>query len=202
MIERPIIFSGPMVRAILEGRKTQDLRIIKPQPDLCGDGSIYFPDRSASRWKHYVSEGHFIRGVAVDFSPYGQPGDRLWVKETWCSPMNAFGRELMDYEPFYQATDDHLPLLHKWSRSIFMPRWASRITLEITNVRVERVQEISEDDAKAEGAERMHLDDLGQSFKSYKRGFQSIWESLHGPGSWDANPLVWVIEFKRVEASP
>uniref|UniRef100_A0A6M3IM23 Morphogenetic protein n=1 Tax=viral metagenome TaxID=1070528 RepID=A0A6M3IM23_9ZZZZ len=230
--EKPIIFSGPMVRAVLEGRKTQTRRIIKPQPDLCGDGSIYYPDRSASRWKHYVSEGHFIRGVAVDFSPYGQPGTKLWVRETWQlffddeispdrfrGPRGTMGipaqPERLSFA-FYRADGDLInPEFGKahWMSPLYMPRKYSRITLEITNVRVERVQDISEEDARSEGAQKTkngwsmeHPRPKDECLSTARTAFANYFCKLHGgkkwnlkpTNLWDVNPWVWVIEFKRL----
>lgn len=188
MKERPILFNGPMVRAILEGRKTQTRRIAK-EPKV-----IKVVD---SKW---VSDG-----ISWGPSPYGQVGDRLWVRETWAT--------LNDREVVYRASSEknilNVPSV-KWKPSIHMPRWASRITLEITNVRVERLQDISEEDAKAEGAEQMHIDDLGQTWKTHRRGFEKLWTEIYGDSeevrlddrarfsTWDANPWVWVYEFRRL----
>ena len=145
--ERPIIFSGPMIRAILEGRKTQTRRIVKPN-------------------------------CLSKLSPYGRTGDRLWVRETWGHNPEGPGY-------VYRSDGDFDMKFHgdRWRPSIHMPRWASRITLEVTGVRVERLQDINEEDALAEGVEH---------------AFRSLWESINGPGSWDANPWVWVVEFRRV----
>lgn len=140
MKERPILFSGEMVRAILEGRKTQTRRVIKPQPDSARN-SVFV--KSGFETKH----GYEIK------CPYGQPGDRLWVRETWglwdTDPKDGPERAKI----FYRATDENRRDLRyqRWRPSIHMPRWASRINLEITNIRIERVQDITEEDAKAEG---------------------------------------------------
>lgn len=182
--ERPILFSGPMVRAILEGRKTQTRRVKKPQPiDL---GVI-----------------HIVGQIKC---PYGQPGDRLWVRETfcpdWCDEViyradDPTGRAARD------AGYSHEP---KWKPSIFMPRWASRIDLEVVGIRAERLQEISEDDALAEGCEpgggacSGPMDPVEYDGYTASDEFAALWDSINAKRghSWESNPWVWVVEFKRV----
>jgi hypothetical protein len=173
--ERPMLFNGDMVRAILDGRKTQTRRIAKPRH--CNHGS----------------EGQRC--------PYGQPGDRLWVRETWSMDAGAVSEDAeSDWHICYKAdlsvtqalcTDAECLRLYDsqrsaWRPSIHMPRWASRITLEITDVRVERLQVISLDDAKAEGVETTDQ-------------YAELWCKINGAESWNANPWVWVVAFKRVE---
>jgi hypothetical protein len=191
--ERGIIFNLEMVRAILDGRKTQTRRVIKPLPRLLR--TDYPPDVPVIT-EHWTIPN---RGDGTWVCPYGQIGDRLWVRETWSVDDYIY----IEYEDrdkvYYMADEEHPEMFPRKRPSIHMPKWASRITLEITNVRVERLQEISEEDAVKEGAEKMHLDDLGQTWKTYNRGFQSLWESIHGQGSWSLNQFVWVIEFRRVE---
>lgn len=179
--ERPILFSGPMVRAILDGRKTQTRRIVKPQPkgtpELGGFGRLWFDGRDDMN------------------CPHGLPGDRMWVRETFaivnkdCGPVAVYCAD-GEFQPDYIG--------HRWSPSIHMPRWASRISLEVISVRVERLCGITEADAKAEGAEPSivgaDLDHL-----KYRAGFQTLWESINGDGSWALNPWVWVLEFKRAD---
>ncbi|MEW5251773.1 hypothetical protein [Microbulbifer discodermiae] len=153
--ERPILFNGPMVRAILEGRKTQTRRIMKPQPSYdfgwypgCGD------DRKSL---HYANERHWRKGAPIDWSPYGQPSEHLWVRETFRLSTHD---DCAHYEPcncrsgvpFYRADAEIGE--EKWKPSIHMPRWASRIDLEITNIRVERLREMSQEDAYCEGVTR------------------------------------------------
>jgi len=197
MKERQILFSAPMVRAILDGSKTQTRRIVK-----------------TGKWEHENSE----YGVSFGNCPYGEPGDRLWVRETW----NKFDA----WEGYFYAADDH-PFgigeaddpdhieQHdiRWKPSIHMPRAASRITLEVTGVRVERLQDISEADARAEGVEPVVV---GEGWRRYcdsgseevgvppcadaRHSFQSLWEQINGAGSWAANPWVWVVEFQRATA--
>ena len=195
--ERPILFSGPMVRAILDGRKTMTRRIVKPQPHAGVRQSPFVPSG--------LEDGH---GKELR-CPCGQPGDRLWVRETWAAP-HAYDHlppRMISQEAriHYTATEERGGLL--WRSSIHMPRWVSRITLEITAVRVERLQDISEADALAEGIYKP----LGSQFwhtnpsanilpgETPQWAYRNLWETINGPGSWDANPWVWVIEFKRIE---
>lgn len=196
MKERPILFSAPMVRAILEGRKTQTRRVIKGEGRVC---------------------------------PQGQPGDRLWVRETFCLESSQ-EYELSDSQyprdgrptknevdtceggswavPWYRATDGEPNIVPddledssddrtRWKPSIFMPRWASRIMLEIVSVRGERLNSISEEDAKAEGVY------AHPNFTTpvYGMQFRDLWDSINGKRGigWDKNPWVWVIEFKRIK---
>lgn len=236
MKERPILFSAPMVRAILDGSKTQTRRVVKPQP------SEQWAPHSYGEVHKIREDGEFVMRngspVVIGFGPsnwdgdeayacpYGQPGDRLWVREAFrhidfthidgiysCATQyeadKAIGKrksggiEIMDFRIGLRP-------------SIHMPRWASRIDLEITGVRVERLQDISEEDALAEGiarpedmsdatlealdvytkgAERSAFNALNHPIRQYRR----LWESINGPGSWDANPWVWVIEFRRIK---
>ena len=193
MKERPIIFSAPMVRALLAGTKTQTRRIAKPvkHPDL---GNVYSPGA-------LVLE-HEPQHVIDRACPYGKPGgDRLYVREAWAAP-HAYDHlppRLIpqDARIHYAATEDRGGLL--WRPSIHMPRWASRITLEVTGVRVERLQGISEADAIAEGARNsLHLP--GGRFA--RENFEHLWWTINGDGSWESNPWVWVVEFKAIEAKP
>lgn len=191
--ERPIIFSAPMVRAILEGKKSQTRRIAKPRvnPSLLEPGT----------WSdEYVLHPGNREWLMRD-CPYGAPGDRLWVRE-------AFIHEPAEYLPEASTSIPYRPAStvyradcagdtrgHGWSSPIHMPRWASRITLEVTGVRVERLQAISEADAHAEGIDGEQLFRAqGYSPSAYQR----LWESINGLGSWDANPLVWVLAFRRL----
>ena len=184
MRERPILFSGPMVRAILEGRKTQTRRVVKPQPVTVGD--------------------------KVEAVMRYRIGDRLWVRETWCAgykyeddcPVLDENGEMVE-AVFYRATEPELRWYEDghevnppWKPSIHMPRTASRITLEITAVRVERLQDISRGDCMAEGCPFPNLASQTDPVGWYA----DLWRTLNGPESWQANPWVWVIEFKRVEA--
>ncbi|KZP69627.1 morphogenetic protein [Enterobacter sp. ASE] len=211
IIERGMIFNGEMVRAILDGRKTQTRRIMKNQP--AGD----YPDTPAlirSVDGGFQWYGHY--GESSIFNcPFGAVGDRIWVRETWADA-GASAPDLKLYRANYPA---HVPTHYenlppasdiRWTPSIHMPRWASRITLEITGVRIERLNGISEADAEAEGID---MDALADSQDCYDciaghnmtgrptatGAFKYLWESVYGSDSWRANPWVWVIEFKRIE---
>tara|TARA_R110002094_G_scaffold54390_7_gene65607 strand:- start:3252 stop:3815 length:564 start_codon:yes stop_codon:yes gene_type:complete len=186
-----------MVRAILDGRKTQTRRVMKPQPG--NDNRIPWPGR-----KNIVIN---IRDDRVpQLCPYGQPGDRLWVRETFrlfdshqeCSCYDSCVCSKYNGKPVYRA--DSYWDESKWKPSIYMPRWASRITLEVTGVRVERLQDIGEEGAKAEGV--IGEDEAAAAgltwYDKPRRAFRFLWESINGPGSWDANPWVWVVEFRRL----
>ena len=181
MTERPILFSAPMVRALLAGTKTQTRRVVK---------------RNA--YEKSIHADQFAPPTCA--CPYGQPGDRLWVRETWAK----WGRDdqcgegpSVTHEPIYRADGSPWDEQDKWRPSIHMPRAASRILLEITSVRVERLQDISEADTVAEGipAGEVSPADAGRF------AYRLLWESINGPDSWAANPWVWVLEFKRVEAA-
>jgi len=202
--EKPILFSGPMVRAILDGRKTQTRRVVKiPNP--------------------------VFERVPED-CPYGIPGDRLWVRETWCCKMEDgtyVYRENCIHDCWYAADGKEI---HKddgdggteyrkdgvaaspWKPSIHMPRWASRISLEITGVHLEQLQDIKESGAKSEGAPmwvpghgEVTMNDVNAdpgyaNFISYRLGFEMFWDSINAKRGfgWETNPLVWVITFKRL----
>ena len=193
MKERPILFSAPMVQAILDGRKTQTRRVVKPQPtEFVGGPGVTLQDGSpAPLIPLDDSVEPYGREIAC---PYGKPGDRLWVRETWHDASSSLHSCAL-----YRADGIDLHW-DKWTPSIHMPRWASRITLEITSVRVERLQEISEADAQAEGwTRRPEVSTDPQVHKEAARDwFMGLWESINGPGSWDTNPWVWVIEFRRL----
>lgn len=221
MKERPILFSSPMVRAILDGRKTQTRRVVKPQPQV--EGRIF--RWAGPRPKAKVSTGAvFINDPSMEhenpiisaFCPFGKPGDRLWVRETWAAvhfsidPETGFADDWHGshdippgdgggYWSKLYAADSHPTDKEDrgfaWRPSIHMPRWASRITLEVTGVRVERLCDISESDAVAEGVIEWML---GPSSPS--EDFRKLWETINGLGSWDANPWVWAISFRRIDA--
>jgi hypothetical protein len=199
--EHPILFSGPMVRAILEGRKTQTRRVVKPQPsDDWMNGTnwqeYYKPGKHQVLEKNLWVENHET-GKEIPCR-YGKPGDRLWVRETFnVEPMITDEDFYNTYlKPIYRA-DDKWKIIPKWKPSIFMPRWASRITLEITDVRVERLQDISYADVLAEGTPTLIGFNSPRKFQ-----FEQLWESINGKKyPWSSNPWVWVVEFKRVEVS-
>ena len=212
MSARPVLFNGAMVRAIIAGAKTQTRRLVKPQP----------PEGADPRWTWCVSStnrddvGAFHHGVIEpdgnSFTdrgrerqtayrcPFGAPGDDLWVRETWAEhePDDVQGTRT-----YYRA--DHADgevqvrpgMFLRWTPSIHMPRWASRLTLRVTSVRVERLHAITEDDARAEGV--LTVDGLLSAMTPRER-FACLWREINGGrASWDANPWVWVVSFKRDE---
>ena len=230
MTERPILFSAPMVRALLDGTKTQTRRVCKPANQHALSYVVgpfeERPDLTAGLFGDEEGDLKFS-------CPYGQPGDRLWVRETWAQPTTldpgpTFYRA--DY-PACAAAFTNLPPVDEitWKPSIHMFRKDSRILLEITGVRVERLQEISEADADAEGCERLEYERyerdpalcpkcdglrlhraLGPNggviedvdcveCDTYVKRYRHLWESINGAGSWDANPWVWVVEFRRID---
>ena len=219
--ERPIIFNGEMVRAILDGRKTQTRRIMKPQPkptpdDYYGKKGHRWPSKKHQSMLHVEGElqngyGNW-NGLASDACPFGAVGDRLWVRETWMpdaprdgtwgdvefygcngSPLSMIPKRFRKPEHcIHRASWDGSEMVG-WTPSIHMPRWASRIILEITDVRVERLQDISEQDAIAEGCvSSIHM----QGGRFADENFAWLWQSIYGDESWSSNPWVWVIEFK------
>lgn len=234
MKDRPIIFNADMVRAVLDGRKTQTRRMLTPHHlkmiDAAASAGECHPLESGRQ--HANSQSYYR-----EWCPFGAVGDRLWVRETWSVVSHAFDDDglMIDYVPDRPAKAVHEQPFGRgyysghaiyaadggftwgdddgcvdgrscWKPSIHMPRWASRITLEITGVRVERMYDISEADARAEGVEQLR----GGFWRHYQPGwtqhqlsargsFVTLWKSIYGEESWQANPWVWVIEFKRVE---
>lgn len=211
--ERPILMNAEMVRAVLDGRKTQTRLIVKPQPP--GDA----PKRIACEWyepivvrNHEQVPGDPVFGFSSEDDgwkcPFGGPGSRLWVRESFDIESFGAGVAQIRYKadgkrgPNQGISDQKLPNRCGGVPSIHMPRHASRITLEITSVRVERLQEISEKDAKAEGVSEEFETTVADFIAgkpvhpTFKIGFKHLWKSINGPGSWDANPFVWVIEWK------
>lgn len=199
--ERPIIFSGPMVRAILEGRKTQTRRGVKDTGFYAIDENIHGTDVAERERKALASR-----------CPYGEVGDRLWVRETYSiedGTRDHTGKDpdFIQYQAdgcaqalnkdgtatgkFFESDNS---VVAKWRPSIFMPRSASRLALEITGIRVERLQDISDDEIIAELGEFRSMSYPRQR----KNDFRKLWESINGDNSWAANPWVWVIEFKKV----
>ncbi|MBE8594029.1 hypothetical protein IQK56_25665 [Pseudomonas sp. MAFF 301449] len=185
--ERPILFSAPMVRAILEGRKTVTRREVKKKAALDCLAAGFEPAFLA------------LPGNA-DLCPYGQTGDRLWVRETWARIRVA---QAPDQEwVVYRESDNRTDYGGPWKPGIHMFRRDSRILLEITDVRVERLQDISRADIRAEGLQcppEMASDDASPNYRDwFPTAWQELWESINGAGSWTTNPWVWVVEFKRV----
>lgn len=220
MTERPILFSAPMVRAILDGSKTQTRRVLKQAtgPSL----SVGIDDETAVAelsWLYGDGPGHDVHEATKRVHcPYGQPGDRLWVRESfWGCDLTGYGDQpCVVYDDEWHGKEYRPAMPRPWARkfgripSIHMPRDCSRITLEITGVRVERLQDISEADALAEGIEhdqdisrgniigwRDYLD-RGGKCGTAKGSYQSLWAAINGQSSWDTNPWVWVVEFKPV----
>jgi len=217
MTERPILFSAPMVRALLAGTKTQTRRVVKPQ---------FAADAEPAEMGATNERGHQISGHSGVWwcdaegnpeksvrCPYGQPGDRLWVRET-------FQRFTDDGEIIYKADPAAFKAMNelkrdgcleaRWRPSIHMPRWASRILLEVTAVRVERLQDISRGDAMAEGIQPLIgsdgpnywtvcVNDVNINAPTAQDCFGMLWGYINGADSWAANPWVWVVEFKRVQ---
>lgn len=223
--ERPILFSAPMVRAILDGDKTQTRRVVKTPlphgPFDCGwSGTMY---SAACEPNEHGARGCTCKPIRPF---YGFPGDRLWVRETWS--------DRGDNNVAYRATNNVrvdgvmvnvVPTVDKWQPSIYMPRWASRITLEVTGVGIERLQDITEEDARSEGVRRdsshgeallnigdkyhagMYveprredetLSEWGKRVWTFRNHFAALWDSINAKRGygWDKNPWVWVIEFK------
>lgn len=217
MKERPILFSAPMVRAILAGNKTQTRRIVKPQPEWV-DGAWYWRSRRYNNglgvhYFHTDAESAAERMASV--CPYGAPGDRLWVRETfgfgWQDGLGGYSALRptgTQYERpdkvFFKADfpdDDEKNGKRCWRPSIHMPRWASRITLEVVAVRVERLQDISNSDATAEGFEDNFEADgsaYGAVLTTARESFADLWCEINGPDSWYENPWVWVVEFRSL----
>ena len=189
--ERPILFSGPMVRAILDGRKTQTRRIVKPQPP---EHAIEVFDWRAPHIAESVkaNEGCYYNDMdGLHFlakCPYGTVGSALWVRETY---------QVYRDQKFYRASSEGVGA--KWIPSIFMRRADSRITLEITGVRVERLNEITPSDACAEGVFEDGNYATEPPLPYPVATFKKLWQSINGPESWEKNPWVWVVEFKRIE---
>ena len=208
MKESPILFSAPMVRALLAGTKTQTRRIFKPDRMTWDANGRYTTYAMRGGELSTTGSGPFKPSSWLHYCPYGQPGDRLWVRETFA---RIDGQTRPWIETDYQATYTHgdrlgdtLGIKKRWTPSIHMPRHASRITLEVTGVRVERLQDISSDDARAEGCPDKPIDDAEQASIDLlaKLWYHDLWEQINGLDSWAANPWVWVVEFKAIEAKP
>jgi hypothetical protein len=221
--ERPILFSAPMVRAILDGRKTVTRRAVKVQPevrmvDMIGP-MLTFKNKRGGHWLYPNAKQQIIADC-----PYGTPGERLWVRETFMdligtgvehrptpdSPLQRYAYAA-DCPAGSHADEARKDYGLKWKPSIHMPRAACRILLEITDVRVERLQDISDEQAIAEGIEPFTDFQSSGHWRRYRDGgtnsyvdnqvmsYASLWSEINGAGSWEANPWVWVVEFKRVQ---
>jgi hypothetical protein len=212
MTVRPILFSAPMVRALLHGTKTQTRRVLRYQPqghpwetfadyELRRAEIVTIDGRCAVRFSHYLPHNPPADPEPRwNFCPYGAAGDWLWVRETW--------HRSPHFDCLYRADFQDGAVLPKvvshggWRPSVFMPRSMSRITLQITGVRVEQLQDISEADALSEGTSvdprhgGVACDWLPQTARD---GYRTLWGDINGAGSWDANPWVWVIQFERIK---
>lgn len=214
--ERPILFSGPMIKAILSGQKTVTRRVIKPQPP---EGSEIATINEAEGWWEVAALPGFggcmpnvSRGAIA--CPYGEAGDRLWVRETfrvtgasgYGGVTNAVSIEYRAggakiFPATWEQYDKAAGNTEGWRPSIVLPRWASRITLEVVSVRIERVQDITPQDAAAEGFDLHSWSERGVLSRDALMGFRDLWDKLNGPRGfgWDSNPFVWVISFRRIE---
>lgn len=203
MRERGMIFNAEMVRAILEGRKTQTRRVMKMQPEL--NGNLY--EVYGAGWSKDMKSVPAVPGHSLACNcPFGIIGDRLWGRETYrvmgcATDVARLMYKASERNSFTESTRA-IPVetctkqpSQNWTPSIHMPRWASRITLEITNVRIERLHSINEADARAEGVT------AASGPVEAQLAFYEIWRAIYGNDEWKANPWVWVIEFKRVEAT-
>lgn len=204
MKERPILFNGDMVRAILDGRKTQTRRMVKPQRE--GPAWSVKPAQNP-RYERHTHDWWLPTGTkpysALPSCPYGAVGDRLWVRETFSGDFEVEGMkpsEWSSYTPIWYWADGNPPY-GDWTKpkpSLHMPRKACRLVLEITGVRVERLGDISNDDAKAEGYPAEREAD-GGSVDSWM-WFRDLWDGIYPEQTFKDNPWIWVIEFRRVEA--
>lgn len=214
MKAHPILFSTPMVQALLEGRKSQTRRIMKIQPK--------HPELNFG-WANMGERWHYPPvAPMIDIKcPYGQPGDALWVKETWlkCSDGYVYRTNHYGDTVLVAKNGNTFDKSVKWKPSTYMPREAARIFLRVTDIRVERLQDITEEDVIAEGIDVFNNPcaafgshgkyyDYSQKHRTHtvadkllntaKESYKTLWESINGEGSWDANPWVWVIKFKRI----
>jgi len=215
MKERPILFSGEMVRAILEGRKTQTRRVVKKIDQKCDGLKFIRKNEYAMIWnknpeveKKYVPKGGLLE-IAHIHCPFGQPGDQLWVRETWahddpdCQNIHC---ENIDHI-WWKANEiklvaDSFCGSARWHPSIHMPRWASRILLEVVSIRVERVQEIDMNGIIAEGIHESYVATVESGIINPPlHAFRKLWDSINEKRgySWEVNPWVWVVEFKRID---
>ena len=202
--ERPILFSGPMVRALLAGEKTQTRRRIRPRDaaleELVGDwryDGVWEADNAGDNCHYFRRRdelGRLTRDtVNIGRCPHGVVGDRLWVRETWCRTKQG-----THYRADCRGLDDEAAVGGKWKSPIYFPRSESRILLEITDVRIERLQDITEADALAEGTGTLMRGCTRYDGEATDM-FRQLWESLHGPASWEENPWVWRLQFRRIE---
>lgn len=208
MKAKPILFSGPMVQAILEGRKTQTRRIVKPQPEETrakGKKVLEVKEYNTANTSqglayYWKKDGYGEWESSESFSPKYQTGDILWVRETFTEGSDSLPFVYRaGYPDYIPAHIENIPAIEnmKWKPSIFMPKAACRIFLKVTDVRVERLQDITEQDAKSEGVFDNNFNANG--ITQFKSGFHDTWESIHGKGSWNDNPWGWVYSFEKIE---
>lgn len=221
MKQRPILFSTPMVQAILDGRKTMTRRVIKSEPTEDVESGYTYLNQPyhVEKLSFKMLDIHTWKYGILEFCPYGKPGDVLWVREQFKIIGTHVERDLssgaiIEETPQYVfrgQKQPHIEKLFKWKPSIHMPKSACRIFLEVVSVKVERLQDITKSDAIKEGVERLYAGGFGRSGEEWKNyngsgvldsailSFESLWESINGPESLLANPWVWVVEFKRIE---
>lgn len=216
---RGIPFSAPMVRALLAGNKTQTRRAVKLQPDAVHGGEPYWFIGGYRAWTYRSTSDVLRKGGDVLPCPYGQAGDRLWVREAWRADVAHDAlppREIPPGSPVFMEASalnwrggPHDGTPGKLRPGMFMPRWASRITLQITDVRVERLQDISQAEALAEGVTPQWEPGMsgrlmealgGFSHRPAASAYATLWEEINGAGSWESNAWVWAVGFKRIEA--
>lgn len=195
MKERPINMRAEEVRAILARRKTQFRRVMRTQPDfVAGYGN---PGQKRTPYS-----GGSVNPAIIP-CPFGQPGDRLWARECW--GVSADTNPKTGLADILFRADQAAKQACRWRPSIHMPRWACRIILEVVSVRVERLQDISRADAKAEGLWPSPHNGLemvnGVPYGNAQLAFRALWRSINGPEDWEANPWVWVVEFRRLEGA-
>ena len=198
MKSRPILFSAPMVRAILSSTKTQTrrvsgLEVLNAEPQRFE----FIGVTSGPGEPHYAFRDKRSGAQTLVRCRSGQPGDQLWVRETWAEGIH----QMADVDHWAYAADHfgvQQRLGERWKPSIHMPRAASRITLEITEFRVERLGDISEADAWAEGIDQAEVLSMGCTYGASVAAYSALWERINGPGSWDLNPWVWALDFRRI----
>jgi hypothetical protein len=210
--ERPMLFSGPMIRALLDGSKTQTRRVVKWP--LKANTAVSYGENAIDYGRNHHADP---TADIIRLCPYGQPGDRLWVRETCRAEEAPHGIDGIRYiaDDFWQPIKNTVEAAEQWGKMfnyrrvrgatvppIHMPRWASRLLLEIKAVRVERLQHISERDVRAEGCEMRQFNllfmDAAERKRAYTDLYGNLWVSINGPESWAANPWVWVVEFKVI----
>lgn len=205
--EHGMTFREDMVAAIRSGRKTQTRRLMDPQPIFTSDGGAWYPPLDVERGKnlHYGNEDHFRRGVVIDFCPW-QVGDRIFIKEPFWERKDA-PPEMKCPVRFTSPCEENAHIYRRRPANHLLP-WAARTWLEITEIRVQRIQEISEGDSIAEGVREGWNFEPGTFYNNFDKGeivsfsaasaFRDLWKSLY-PGSWERNEYVWVLDFKLIE---